>query len=373
MTAGKRSARPWRSLVLDNDQRVLLANEAFAQMLGQTPQKLQGRSAAELPWKYEASEDPGGNYPWTQTLGDGMRRSGTVLKLEGNESGTRTLRVNCAPVAGDDGSCRGVLATFDDITLFEERNATLADTLDRLKESKDVVRRQNEQLTTLATLDPLTLCLNRRAFFEEFDEQLRACQITGRPLSCLLADIDHFKSVNDNHGHAAGDAVLKMVAEVLRETVGDGGTVGRYGGEEFCAILPGLDIDAATAEAQKIREAIEGCEHDGLSVTASLGVSTSGDAAWDQQALMEQADQAMYAAKRTGLRDPLGPDTRRHEVSGIHVRTLRGCEGIGEAKLAHTISGVRTLHQPQKVIDENKQTGLQDYAREAKDLRGTPT
>src|SRR5262249_39600315 len=141
---------------------------------------------------------------------------GAVLHLWTDVSRPRLLAANSAPVRGADGACRGALVTFDDLTPIEEKNAQMRRLLHKLKRSRARVRRHNRELRTQATRDPLTGCLNRRAFFVEFETLWSTAVRYGHPLSCLMVDVDHFKAINDTHGHAAGDRVLQQVGEVLR-------------------------------------------------------------------------------------------------------------------------------------------------------------
>ena len=289
-------------LVLDNSERILLANDNFAKTIGIPTHGIVGRHISELSWTRADADGDAQEYPWTKTIRTQTLQAGATVTMESPTEGTRIFRVNASPIVAEDETCRGVLASFEDITLLEQRTAKLSDALHRLKTSRDQIRRQNEQLTALATRDPLTMCLNRRAFHEQFEHQLAACHKSKTPLSCLLLDIDHFKHFNDNHGHATGDEVLKMVAGVMRDVVGQNGAVGRYGGEEFCVFLPGRGIEEAAVDAEEIRRRIESTGCTGLRVTASLGVSNtgSGSGSSDQRKLFEEADKALYAAKNKG-------------------------------------------------------------------------
>jgi len=128
----------------------------------------------------------------------------------------RTFRVNCTPILGGDGSRRGALATFDDVTTIEEKSARLRQMLDMLQQSRDEINRQNQELQQLATTDPLTLCMNRRSFFAAFETHWSSSKRYNHPLACIMVDVDHFKRINDRHGHSTGDQVLRHVAELLR-------------------------------------------------------------------------------------------------------------------------------------------------------------
>jgi diguanylate cyclase (GGDEF)-like protein len=152
----------------------------------------------------------------------------------------------------------------------------------------------------LANRDPLTACYNRRSFLEQLENHWSNAQRHGYPLSCVMLDIDHFKSINDTHGHRRGDEVLQQIASVLRSGARKGDIVCRYGGEEFAVLLPHVDIDGATQAAQRYRKMIEIADFQGVTVTASLGVSATGLGAHDPQKLMDQADACLYTAKREG-------------------------------------------------------------------------
>jgi diguanylate cyclase (GGDEF)-like protein len=149
-----------------------------------------------------------------------------------------------------------------------------------------------------STLDQLTGLLNRRAFDLRFAEVSEQAAISAQPVSVVLADIDRFKAVNDEHGHAVGDAVLRDIAHVLRGRLRSFELLYRFGGEEFLLLLPGAHEEAAARIAGTLRAAVEARRPAGLPVTASFGVATaSGD---DLSSLVARADAALYAAKAAG-------------------------------------------------------------------------
>jgi diguanylate cyclase (GGDEF)-like protein len=212
--------------------------------------------------------------------------------------------VNGSPILDGSGESRGALATFDDVTDLERRNSDLRETLDHLSKSRAEVKRQNEELRYLATRDPLTGCLNRRAAFERFEHLIDAAAKEGAALSCIMVDIDHFKEVNDHYGHAAGDKVIQFVARKLREHAGANDIVARYGGEEFLIVLPNADLDEAAKFAERLRLSIQ---HDfdqkfssKRDLTVSLGVAIYESGAESALGLVNKADQALYAAKLSG-------------------------------------------------------------------------
>jgi diguanylate cyclase (GGDEF)-like protein len=165
---------------------------------------------------------------------------------------------------------------------------------------------KSQQLQRDAEVDALTGLYNRRRADVFLDDELRAALAQGRPFSVLLADVDHFKQINDGRGHAAGDAVLRSTAAVLRRCVRDRDLVARYGGEEFIVVLPGAPAAVARTVAERIRAHVAAAEHacdDGhtLRITLSVGCATvepGGSAT--PRALCQAADRALYAAKRAG-------------------------------------------------------------------------
>jgi diguanylate cyclase (GGDEF)-like protein len=119
------------------------------------------------------------------------------------------------------------------------------------------------------------------------------------PLTLIAVDVDHFKRINDNFGHASGDAVLAAIAEVLRDQAGKNSLVARLGGEEFIVVLPGCDVHLGVSKAEQLRSAIEDLEPSGLPVTASFGVAQlRANEVYEN--VFSRADSAMYEAKQEG-------------------------------------------------------------------------
>jgi diguanylate cyclase (GGDEF)-like protein len=160
------------------------------------------------------------------------------------------------------------------------------------------------RLEELATTDGLTGCLNKRAFLEELTRRLKVAERFGKRLSLIVTDIDHFKRVNDNHGHAVGDHVIRGLGEILRQLKRETDVVGRFGGEEFCILCEETDARGAMLLAERVREQLKLREFDSdcgkVRVTCSLGVAEfPHDARTDTQ-LFELADRALYQAKQAG-------------------------------------------------------------------------
>ena len=165
----------------------------------------------------------------------------------------------------------------------------------RILDLQDALREQ-------ATHDGLTGLLNRNSILEKLDEEVARSARTEEPLSVLMADLDKFKSINDTHGHLAGDAVLREVARRLKTAARCYDAVGRYGGEEFLVVLPGCGMQDAWRQAERLREAIADTpfliESGGLQVTCSFGLASSGITAPGR--LVHEADEALYQAKAQG-------------------------------------------------------------------------
>ena len=306
-------------LVLDSQGRIVMANKSFATTVNQSPDQLQGRIASDLPWIGQQDDD---QLPWQASLLENSPRVGVPLQLKTGEYDERSFHVNVAPIFGEDGKSRGALASFDDVTELEVKKYELLKMLKTLKASREEIQEQNEQLKLLATIDPLTECMNRRSFFPLFDQHWQDAEANGLPLCGFMVDIDHFKSINDNHGHGKGDEVLRGVAACLREQVGDKGLVCRFGGEEFCVLLPGYDMDRAVALAETIRIAMSQIDFEILSITASLGVSSIYLGASSPQEMLEQADKCLYIAKRGG-RNQVVAYTREMETVEVDESKVR--------------------------------------------------
>jgi len=171
------------------------------------------------------------------------------------------------------------------------------------RRSQVALLKAREALLRLEATDSLTGVMSRRAFLERGGAEFSRARRYGRPLSVLALDIDHFKRVNDGHGHAAGDEVLAGCAAAWGRTLRGQDLLGRIGGEEFCAVLPETPAAAALVAAEKLRRAALGlsfAKAEGLTVTVSVGVAEIALQDRDLAAMMERADRALYLAKERG-------------------------------------------------------------------------
>jgi diguanylate cyclase (GGDEF)-like protein len=164
-----------------------------------------------------------------------------------------------------------------------------------------VLMRSDVKHRAEAVIDPLTGMLNRKALARRVEELAQQSQITRQPIGLIAGDIDHFKQINDSHGHAAGDAVLTDVAYELRKTLRAFDLFYRTGGEEFLVLLPGADLAHTTELAEALRVAVAQEPLGGHRVTMSFGAAASEpDQVFDYQAVFGAADAALYEAKHSG-------------------------------------------------------------------------
>lgn len=171
---------------------------------------------------------------------------------------------------------------------------------DVLRARNRELRALSESLQQLSTLDALTRIPNRRALDDRLAQEVARFNRYGTPLALVMIDLDRFKDLNDRHGHAAGDRVLQQVAAALDREKRLGDLVARFGGEEFVAILPHTDAEAAQAWAERVRGAIGATIEAAVPVTASFGVAQASPDGETPTRLLEAADQALYTAKRQG-------------------------------------------------------------------------
>lgn len=166
------------------------------------------------------------------------------------------------------------------------------------------LQQANAQLLEFATRDYLTNCFNRRHFYAVAEQEMERAQRHGSPLSVIVMDLDHFKSVNDRHGHACGDSVLKQIVRVVQNGLRTSDVLARVGGEEFSLLLPETDLEEARVLAERLRSVIAATpfRHDRLElvVSASFGVAERHPDDPHIDNLLQRADKALYEAKRGG-------------------------------------------------------------------------
>jgi diguanylate cyclase len=191
-----------------------------------------------------------------------------------------------------------------------QREARLAEQLEVLQNRLSEMEAEASQARQIiedqkkrATLDHLTGLPNRAAYEVQLGEELMKRSRGGRSLSFIICDVDHFKHINDNYGHIAGDKVLQLIASTLRKNLRDTDFIARYGGEEFVILLPGTQTDGAAGVAEKLRASIEACPFnfrgERVSITMSFGISEFR-ALESTEMVFDRADKALYEAKKSG-------------------------------------------------------------------------
>ena len=206
--------------------------------------------------------------------------------------GADYMRQDCAfmPMIGPDGEVQYVCIVVSDATDTSIYQAQLNDAL-------AVIGAQNDH-------DAMTGVLNRRKLDEELAQELSRARRYGRPLAVVMLDIDHFKKVNDTHGHLAGDQVIRHMAAVAKSCLRISDLIGRYGGEEFVVVLPEVGLAGAEIVAERIRTSLAESSivfgDSRIAVTASLGITELRSDTPNPEALVHEADVALYLSKGRG-------------------------------------------------------------------------
>ena len=309
-------------LILDDKGQIVLVNDSFSRKLGFSADELIGGNPSEFPWVIPEKYAGDFVFPWAETLAKGIEKSGAQLTLEDRDKKQIVFLVNSSPIVDADGKQRGVIVGMDDVTDLKSKNRLLKTMVNELEASKRQVEEQNVRLHIMATRDPLTNCHNRRSMYDTLESALQTARDNGQSLTCIMSDIDHFKSVNDTHGHAAGDEVIKMVASVLIEEVGEKDIVCRYGGEEFCIMLMGAGLFDAKKLAERCRQKVAAKITSGIKVTSSFGISTLSYGAATVDELIHQADEALYMSKHRGRNCVSVWEKNRAQGGGENIRAV---------------------------------------------------
>jgi len=326
--------------VRDNDGKIIdatvtSANPAAGRLLGQKQRALLGsRLLALFPGMLKS-----GHWGIYQEVIESGESCQYEVELE-TSNGLQAFRANLVQL-GD-----GLTVTFSDITESTQAKKELEKRQDELLDANQHLETQAMELAALATsletarmslneeiarreelelelrrhaeTDFLTSVANRRHFLDKAAGEIRRSRRNGHDLSVIMFDIDHFKKVNDTHGHAVGDLAIMTVCEVSRVSSRDGvDLIGRLGGEEFALLVPETDTKGATAVAERLRTKIASTEiADGdtlFNVTVSLGVATMTGSDTDIDSILRRADAALYEAKRGG-RDRVAIDAKSDET-----------------------------------------------------------
>ena len=282
-------ANPDPTMVVDLNYRVLLANRASRRL---TPGKDPVANAMCCHQVSHRQDTPCDSQTDPCTLKEVVARKAPVTvdhvhyDAQGQE---RFVEVIAAPVFGEAGEVIQVVESSRDITDRKRAEQALADA--------------NRRLEELATTDDLTGLWNRRHFLDLLCRECQRTARSGAPLAVAMVDIDHFKAVNDSHGHPFGDRVLAEVARTMRQAARATDLVARYGGEEFMVLMPEAGAADAVGAAERLRRRIaEQPVVDGdrsVAVAVSIGVASLEGGA-DPTTLLRHVDEALYAAKQAG-------------------------------------------------------------------------
>ena len=292
-------------MVLDAKGRIVLVNQALRRLHPSAAADMSGSEPSQLEWLQPSLAEQAGG-PWDRALKEAAPVAGEALAIVQPDGSTVETIVGCAPILDGQSRQRGCIVTFHDVSALHQANLRLRQAMTELEQSREQIKAQNEDLRRLATRDPLTGCFNRRALFDIAGDLLVAALRRNGELCCVMGDIDHFKQFNDVHGHAVGDQVIQVVARTLTSHLRQGDVLCRYGGEEFCIVLPNTTFAQALDVAERMRVAIAETASQGVrsaqvrQITSSFGVASLTDGATQLEQLIEQADSALYASKAGG-------------------------------------------------------------------------
>jgi len=300
-------ACPDAVVVTTPEERIALYTGAAEAMFGFAPVEVMGRRIDVLfP-----------DRPSRRALRAALARDGRVVAFElpaaRKDAPPFTAAVSAARVTGRLGDTLGTVYYIRDYSAY--------------REIEDALRRNNAQLTHLvarldhlARHDPLTRLLNRAAAFEAAESILLAFPVGAAKVGIAVFDLDRFKAINDSYGHLAGDAVLESFGETLRQLARHGDVIGRFGGEEFIAFLPGASLADAAAFAERIRQALQARpvpidETLAISATVSAGVAAIPESAETLEEAVRIADERLYQAKRAGRNRVVATDTEQRSAA----------------------------------------------------------
>lgn len=283
-------------VVIDRNYKILHANSAAAATIGLEKAEIIGKKCYEtIHGNTSPCQDADLICPMHEVFGKG-RTSQVLHKHIDSSAAEQYIDITASPIKDVDGRIIAMVETY--------RNLMQRQTDDELI---NLVKKFNEaqvRLKQMAITDDLTGLRNRRYIMERLEEEFQRAKRTGRPLSLVMLDIDHFKDINDAHGHLFGDSVLKTIAFRIRDCLRRHDIVGRVGGEEFLVISPDSGVDEAVLVAERIRRVVYSkAIGDGdieVSVTLSAGVTIAGSDDKSADRVFSRADTALYKAKQDG-------------------------------------------------------------------------
>lgn len=322
-------------LVVDEAGRISFANPAISRLLMAPVAQLQGQLLAEFLHKPLITQWADSEFYRAYSTRDTYRVHDAILRTADAQQLPAAL--SCAPLPG-------------------ERKAMVVTILDM-----SVVRSLHQQLEYQAVTDPLTGLLNRRGFYQTAESALVRNERAERAQALLYLDLDGFKRINDQHGHDAGDRVLRWVGEQLKECLRPYDVIARMGGDEFTALLDDLEYPEQAAKvAEKLIERIGMCQHiDGLEVSlgVSIGIATYPESGSNLDSLMRAADIAMYAAKQAGRQQYRYYD---QDMNG-RARSRLMLEGSVSDAIEH--QDFALVYQPQVATADGRLRGFEALLR----------
>lgn len=307
---GAMDAAPMGVSIIDRDLRFIFWNRAFLDILDFPSAIMKKPLLLETLFRFNAQR---GDYGPGDEEEQVQSRLALARRFEPHEfirtrNDGRILSVIGRVLPDESGEPAGFVTLYQDITReknyekqLEAKNAELLKLQQEVLRANSELRTNEGRILELMRTDPLTGAANRRWLAESLVDELERSRRTGQNCSLILADLDHFKNINDSFGHAVGDAVLRGFVALAKATVRPYDIVARYGGEEFVLLMPGCSLPEVTAVAERLREHLESTRMAGVPhpVTASFGIACS-DSADTPDGLLLYADKAMYEAKHQG-------------------------------------------------------------------------
>ncbi|WP_298992848.1 diguanylate cyclase domain-containing protein [uncultured Pseudokineococcus sp.] len=277
------------------DQPLVYANKAFEQLSGMAVEEVLGRNCRFLQGE---DTDPGVVQQIREAITSAQEWRGVLLNYRGPERAPWWNEIYLAPVLGADGQVLQYIGVQNDVTARVEAQRAL-------ETERDRARALVEQVERLAYTDPLTGLTNRRRLEERVEAALWEARLAGHAVALLFCDLDGFKAVNDEHGHAVGDELLVALARRIREAIRRTDLLARLGGDEFLVALPALDPETAEEDAERVAAAVAAAvarpvDLGGrrVAVGASIGLGLTPRDGTTFGELLHEADQRMYATKR---------------------------------------------------------------------------
>lgn len=279
-------------LVLDAQNRIVDINPAMEMFIEGNLSSYIGKNAFEVL------------QPWIEKINLFPDEAETRAELKVPFDPSRYLDLRVTPLYDRNKSLSGRLMVFRDITELKQVEKRLRYVNHRLQGQLIEIGLLQSKLREQAIRDPLTNLFNRRYLEETLDRELSRAARENYPVCVIMIDLDHFKRINDTHGHEAGDLVLKAIADAFSEFSRRGDFACRYGGEEFVIAMPNINLETAYERAESLRQSLNllsvPYEYYNLSVTISMGIACFPENGQTREILLRAADQALYAAKEAG-------------------------------------------------------------------------